>query len=388
MATEMRPQTTQGSQFTSCYLTRNAFPAGASRMHLAFSYPLGLPHDEVQQSVSEGLGVIRIDLQGLPPYVGQARNLRRRIARLQGLFGDRVARIAFQPAGSSFEAKVVLWGAAREAWPEDYRERLRLRSPALLKTLQNNRFPRIAVTSRMRGTALYYGPFRSRVFAEHFEEGLLDFFRIRRCSENLEPSAGHTGCVFGEIGKCMRPCQQAVTDEEYRAEFGRLLQALESGGKSLAGELERQRNAASEQLHFEAAKGLHDKALAARKLFVASPEAADLDHWHGLIVQKGAARSSIALLPVYSGCLQPKIELQLQLAEAGSLDQRLREALENAAFQRGALSAQEDSMAIVSRWLFSSWKDGEFLRIESFERVPYRKLVNAVSRVSQGRRRG
>jgi hypothetical protein len=45
-------------------------------------------------------------------------------------------------------------------------------------------------------------------------------------------------------------------------------------------------------------------------------------------------------------------------------------------------------MALVSRWLFSSWQDGEFLKIESFAKIPYRKLVNAVSRVSQGRRRG
>ena len=104
-------------------------------------------------------------------------------------------------------------------------------------------------------------------------------------------------------------------------------------------------------------------------------------------MQKGALKNSIALLPVCGGYLQPKIELQLQLAEAGSLDQRLREALENAVFQRGALTELQDSMAIISRWLFSSWRDGEFLRIESFETIPYRKLVNAVSRVSQGRRR-
>jgi hypothetical protein len=356
-------------------------------MQLAFSYPLELPTGEAAQSVPESLGVIRIDLDGLPPYVGQARNLRRRIARLRGLFGNRIVRVAYQPAGSSFEARVVLWRVAREAWPQDYREKLRLRSPALVKTLQNNRYPRLAVTSRIRGAALYYGPFRSRPFAEHFEEGLLDFFQVRRCSENLEPSSGHPGCVFGEIGKCMRPCQKAVPDAVYRAEFGRLLRALESGGESLAGTLEEERNAASEQLNFELAKSLHDKALAVRKLFLASPEAADLGHWHGLIVQKGAARSSVALLPVYGGFLQPKIELQLLLAEAGSLDQRLREALENAAFRRGTSTEQEDSMALVSRWLFSTWRDGEFLRIQGFERIPYRKLVNAVSRVSQGRRR-
>src|SRR5690606_31185800 len=100
-------------QSASCYLTRNAVLAGGFRMQLAFSYPLELPLDEAAQSVPEGLGVIRIDLDGLPPYLGQARNLRRRMARLRGLFGNRMVRATYQPAGSSFEARIVLWRAAR-----------------------------------------------------------------------------------------------------------------------------------------------------------------------------------------------------------------------------------------------------------------------------------
>ena len=44
-------------------------------------------------------------------------------------------------------------------------------------------------------------------------------------------------------------------------------------------------------------------------------------------------------------------------------------------------------MAFASRWLFSSWSDGEFLPIPNFDKIPYRKLVNAVSRVAQGRKR-
>lgn len=356
-------------------------------MRLAFTYDFAASPSEALREVPNGAGIIRFDLADAPPYVGHARNLRRRLPRLHKLFGDRIIRADYQPVGSSFEAKIVLWQAGREAWPEDYRVRLRLRPAVMIKALQKNRFPRLSVTTRIAGEGLRYGPFRSRVFAERFEEALLDFFQVRRCSENLEPALDHPGCLFGEIGKCLRPCQQAATDQEYHAEFGRLLKALESGGTDLISSIEAQRDAASEQLNFEQAKALHERAMTARKLFAGVADACDLDRWHGVSIQRGSAVSSIALVPIYGGFLQQKIELQLQLANALSLDQQLRESIETADFQLGSPVEREDSMALIGRWLFSSWRDGEFLPIPGFDRIPYRKLVNAVSRVAQGRSR-
>jgi excinuclease ABC subunit C len=356
-----------------------------SRMQLAYHHPFDAVNDEAVQALPEGPGVIRLDLSEAAPYVGRARNLRRRLPRLQRLFGDRVMQARYQPVGSSFEANTVLVQTARDAWPTNYRERLRLRPAVVVKALVSNQFPRLSVSSRISGGGLFYGPFRSRVFAERFEESLLDFFQVRRCSENLEPSPDHPGCVFGEIGKCLRPCQEAANDEEYRAEFGRLLRAMESSGESLVADIELERNDASEQLDFEKAKSLHERAMAARKLFLSTPEAMDLDRLHGVVVQKGVRPMSIALFPLSGGCLQPKIELELQIADAGSLDQRLRESIEAAEFETRSATARQDSLAITSRWLFSSWSVGEFLPIPSFDKIPYRKLVNAVSRVAQGR---
>jgi hypothetical protein len=113
----------------------------------------------------------------------------------------------------------------------------------------------------------------------------------------------------------------------------------------------------------------------------------DLDHWHGMVIQKGVGPSSIALFPISKSVVQQKIELELRLADAGSLDQRLRESIEAAEFEVDSPAERQDSMALTSRWLCSSWSDGEFLPIPSFDKIPYRKLVNAVSRVAQGRKR-
>jgi hypothetical protein len=40
-----------------------------------------------------------------------------------------------------------------------------------------------------------------------------------------------------------------------------------------------------------------------------------------------------------------------------------------------------EQLAIVSRWFYSTWRDGEMLLVDDWHKLPYRKLVNAVSRV-------
>jgi hypothetical protein len=41
-----------------------------------------------------------------------------------------------------------------------------------------------------------------------------------------------------------------------------------------------------------------------------------------------------------------------------------------------------EHLAIFVRWHGSSWRDGEWIGFDSFEKIPYRKLVNAAARVS------
>ncbi len=192
-------------------------------------------------------------------------NLRRGLHRLLRLrlpdgrsFGEAVEEVRYWAVGSSFEAEWRLWRAGRRIWADQYRRRLRLRGAPLVKAHLSNRFPRTSVTTHLAGgRSLYFGPFRSRAAAESFEGRLLDFFKVRRCVENLEPSPNHPGCIYGEMDKCLRPCQQAVSDEAYREESGRLLQALSSRGVSLADELSRIRDQASEDLEFEEAARWH-----------------------------------------------------------------------------------------------------------------------------------
>ena len=43
---------------------------------------------------------------------------------------------------------------------------------------------------------------------------------------------------------------------------------------------------------------------------------------------------------------------------------------------------RQEYLAILARWYYSSWRDGEWFAFDSLENLPYRKLVHAISRVA------
>ena len=43
-----------------------------------------------------------------------------------------------------------------------------------------------------------------------------------------------------------------------------------------------------------------------------------------------------------------------------------------------------EHLAVIARWFYSSWCDGELLMVDDWAKIPYRKLVNAVSRIAKG----
>ena len=106
-------------------------------------------------------------------------------------------------------------------FPENYLELLKLRMPPYVKIVLANEFPRSQLTTHLtRCAGLYFGPFRSRASAERFESQFLDLFQMRRCQEDLKPSPEHPGCIYGEMGMCLRPCQEVVGPAEYAARSG------------------------------------------------------------------------------------------------------------------------------------------------------------------------
>ena len=323
------------------------------------------------------------------PYLGKTNLLRRRLRRLLGersepsrMFSLRevAVRAEYWLTGSRLEAALVQYDLARQHFPGDYLARLKLRFPAYVKLLTANEFPRTQVTARLGGRSVYHGPFRSRAAAERFEAAFLDLFQIRRCPEDLAPSPAHPGCIYGEMNLCLRPCQQAVTREEYHSEVERVREFLATGGASLLTSLSAQRERASEAMDFEEAARLHKRYERVAGILAQRDELArDAAALHGVAVTGSAQPGCVELRLMRGGVFHtPAV---LPVAAAGvSLDQRLREAL---AAVTPATGRRDEHLALLARWYYATWRDGEWIPVEDPARPPYRKLVNAIARTAK-----
>jgi excinuclease UvrABC nuclease subunit len=329
------------------------------------------------------------------PHLSRTSLLRRRLLRLlkerdkpSRLLNLRhtVARVEYWLTGSALESAVVQYEQARRLFPEAYAEVLRLRMPCYVKIVLANEFPRSQITTHLARTGgVYFGPFRSRASAERFEAQFLDLFQIRRCQEDLVPSPEHPGCIYGEMAMCLRPCQQVVGSAEYAAEVDRVVEFLRTGGHSLADAITRSRDRLSEDMLFEEAARQHkrlEKVLEVLKL--RDEMACEVDRMHGVAVTRSAAAESVELWFVREGNWQAPTRFSFEVREGkpASLDRQLRETFAAVLPRKLTVGERQEYLALLSRWYYSTWCDGEWLPIEDWNEPPYRKLVNAISRVA------
>ena len=253
--------------------------------------------------------------------------------------------------------------------------------PPYVKIGLENAFPRSWVTAHIgRSAAVYYGPFRARSGAERFQSEFLDLFQMRRCQEDLDPSPEHPGCIYGEMGMCLRPCQEVVGADEYRHEVGRAAEFLATGGASLVETIERARERFSEELQFEAAAREHKRFEKVQAVLGLRDELArDLDHLDGVAVTASVEPDSVELWFVRGGWWLGRRRLSFEVVEGKpvSLDGRLRETM--AGLSEAGLTTRErqEYLALLARWFYSSWREGEWVSFRDYAHVPWRKLVHA-----------
>jgi len=250
-----------------------------------------------------GVFALRGDDPAAEPYLTRAADLRRRATRLLAPpdsqskrlnLRDRVRSIEYTVTGSEFASLLLLYNASSAAFgPEQARKRLRLYPPYFLRLTMDNPHPRVYATNRLakRGLAQTYGPFPSRAAAERYSDAVLDLFKLRRCHEDLDVSPTHPGCAYGEMKKCLAPCNLSCTPEAYAAEASAVEAFFRTRGQAMLASIAAERDEASASLDFEQAAALHQqyekvKAVAA----LASELVRPVPALRAVIVQPAAAR--------------------------------------------------------------------------------------------------
>jgi len=309
---------------------------------------------------------------------------------------DRVRWIEYTLTGSDFESGFVLYQVLRSAFPKTYSNRLRLRFAPLVKLHLENEFPRASITTRLgriSGRNLYYGPFASRVAAEKFMNDALDFFKMRRCVEDIHPDPKFPGCVYSEMKMCLAPCFRGCTDDEYRAEVVRVEDFLDSRGESLKRQMAAERDDASAKMEFETASAIHARLDKLTPVLQQLPEfVRRIDQLHAIIVQKSVQKfrqpESVALFRVGGAALAGPLEFPIsdtEHAKSQSMEARIQAAL--AAFparKLGSAIERMEHLAILKRWCYRGTRAGEIFFANARGELPMRRLVRGIGRVYKG----
>ena len=344
--------------------------------------------------------LLRSDDPQAEPYVSKTANLRRRLQRLLGPpeqtrrlnLRDRVRSIEYTATGSDFESGFLLYRTLRRSFPKTYTDRLRLRFAPLLKLHLENEYPRASITTRLGrpgGRSLYFGPFPSRTAAEKFANDSLDFFKMRRCVDDLHPDPQFPGCIYSEMKMCLAPCFKGCTDAEYQVEVGKVQAYFDTSGDSLVREITGQRDQASSSLDFENAAALHARIEKLKPVLGQLPEIVRrIDQLTAIMVQPSAAPESVAFFAVDGGFIIGPLTFPIQATEhtkSQSMESRVQSTLATIvpAESKTALETMEH-LALLKRWFYRSTRSGEIFFADVKSGLPLRRLVRGIARVYRG----
>ncbi len=341
-----------------------------------------------------GSGIYLLQPKAGSPHLAWSGNLRRRMSRLffpssasskasLARLRENVVEVWCWTTASRLETSLAMYSLAREYFPDDYLFRLKLRIPWFVGLTVGDAFPRLSVINRVpRRERPLFGPFANRSAAQVYEQQVSGLFQIRRCTDTLYPSPEHPGCVYGEMNQCMRPCQSAVTRQEYATETQRVSEFLTSNGRSAIAALSTARDRAADQTEFEQAAQMHRQIEKMRGAAgVRNEVVANVYYLNGVALTRGLGPRELRLWPMLEGRWQEGLRLEIPQddSQAKSLDQAIRELLTKCLQTASNEGQRTEDLAIFARWYYSSWRDGEWFPFGKLEDLNYRRLVRAIS---------
>lgn len=207
------------------------------------------------------------DAQGNVLYVGKAKNLRQRV-KTYFAGGDgravipylvsKIEHIETLVVTSEKEALLLENNLIKKHQPK-YNALLKDdKSSIALKINLLDPWPKVDLI-RYRGNpeekGLYFGPYTSATAARETLDLILKLFPLRQCSD-AEFKRRQRPCLLYQMKRCLGPCAQKCTQEEYTACVRKTIQFLKGQDKEVIRDLTQEMEAASQMLEFEKAHQL------------------------------------------------------------------------------------------------------------------------------------
>ena len=118
-------------------------------------------------------------------------------------------------------------------------------------------YPTVYITRRYQNDgAKYFGPYANPGAAKEMLNFIKERFKIRQC-KNFK--SRDRACLNYHIGKCLAPCMEYVSKEEYRKQINQITMLLDGRVGTILKELEQEMKQASINMEFEKAAELRDR---------------------------------------------------------------------------------------------------------------------------------
>jgi hypothetical protein len=109
----------------------------------------------------------------------------------------------------------------------------------------------------------------------------------------------------------------------------------------------------------------------------------DVDRLSGVVVTPALNAAAVNLHFVWRGAWVGPVPFTVGHMGA-SLDHGLREIVDGIETPRLSVQERQEHLALLARWFYSSWREGDWIAIDDPARIPYRRIVRAVSKVLAG----
>ena len=129
-----------------------------------------------------------------------------------------------------------------------------------IKITLNEEYPTIYTTRRiLNDGAKYFGPYANPGSAKEMVDFIKQKFKIRQCKTF---KSNKRVCLNYHIGRCLGPCVNMVSTEEYRKQIEEIIELLDGKSVKLLKKLKEEIKVAADKQEYEKAAYLRDKVIA------------------------------------------------------------------------------------------------------------------------------
>ena len=218
------------------------------------------------------------DASGRIIYVGKAKVLRNRVRQYfhasanhspkTAVMVSKICDLDYIICDSEMEALVLESNLIKENKPK-YNILLKDdKHYPYIKITLNEEYPRILFVRRIENDgAKYFGPYPSGYSIKETMELLKNIFLLPHCSKQF-PRDLNKGrpCLYYSMGRCNGICQGNEKPAEYKKLFKSIIRFLEGKDEEVVEQLQKEMQEASQNLEFERAALLRDRAASVKRL--------------------------------------------------------------------------------------------------------------------------